>query len=66
MEDYEFEKTERVPFTTTLPEDVLEYLSQISDETGIPRNKLLEQAFYQWREEVRSGKNNGLLDVPSG
>ncbi len=50
MTDSRFHKEARVTFTTTLPVYFLQELQQLSEETGLKRNVIVERAFYLWNE----------------
>ena len=50
MSHNKFHKEARVTFTTTLPVDFLHELQQLSEETGLRRNVIVERAFYLWNE----------------
>ena len=41
----------RVPFTTTLPVEVVEELTRAAEETGMKKNAILEAAFELWNRK---------------
>ena len=51
-------KVKREIFTTTMDGELLELLRNLSDETGIPMNRLIENAL---REKYQKKKKTGAV-----